>query len=99
MDDQQVINRAEPASAGAQQPASGRDAAPQGIIASLDRQPDETLRDLIARAKALLASRTNERQDRALAEIRRLAREHGLDVQAKKPGRKRGRPRKSGGDA
>ena len=68
--------------------------APQELIAFLEEQPDETLRDLIGRAKALLAARENERQERALATIKKLARENGLVVQAGKPGRKRGRPRK-----
>jgi hypothetical protein len=66
---------------------------------SLDSMPDEALRDLIERARGLLAARQNERRERALAQIRRLAKEHGLAVAVKQPGRKRGRPRKADGRA
>jgi hypothetical protein len=55
---------------------------------------DSELRAVIERANALLVTRRSERQDHARAEIRRLAKEHGLDVEARKRRGKRGRPRK-----
>lgn len=66
------------------------------VLDCLDPLPDEDLRRVIERARTLLAARATERRRQATAEIRRLAREHGLDVAVKQPGRKRGRPRKSG---
>lgn len=62
----------------------------------LDSLPDESLRDLIDRAKSLPAARESERRRQALAQIRQLAKEHGLDLAVRPPGRRRGRPRKSG---
>jgi hypothetical protein len=61
---------------------------------ALDALADGELRAVIERANVLLVTRRSERQDRALAEIRRLAKEHGLDVEARKRRGKRGRPRK-----
>lgn len=66
-----------------------------GLLERLDTLPDEMLRDLIERAKALLVSRRTERQAHALAQIRQLAVDHGLHVKAKTGARKRGRPRKA----
>jgi len=63
-------------------------------LASLEARPDEELRAVIARAKQLLAARESERRKQGLAQIRRLARELGLDVSVKAPPGKRGRPRK-----
>ena len=65
------------------------------VFEALGSQSDEALRDLIGRAKALLASRHAERQAHALAQIRQLAVDHGLHVKAKRRARKRGRPRKT----
>jgi hypothetical protein len=61
---------------------------------SLDSTPDEALRELIDRARTLLATRENERRKQVLAQIRRLAKEHGLMVEVARPKRPRGRPRK-----
>lgn len=63
------------------------------MAGTLDQRPDEELRAIIDRAKHLLTERESERRKQALEQIRRLAREHGLDVAVKQPGRKRGRPR------
>ena len=95
MDEQYIIGKDEPDAAEVEKLGSPSGETPQSIIAGLDAHPDETLRDLIGRAKALLAARQSERQERALATIKKLARENGLVVQAGKPGRKRGRPRKA----
>lgn len=62
---------------------------------SLDAQTDDALRALIARAHGLLDARKAQRRRQALAQIRNLAREHGLDVSVTKPAGKRGRPRKA----
>jgi len=64
------------------------------VIESLKALADSELRAVIERANVLLVTRRSERQDQALAEIRRLAKEHGLDVEARKRRGKRGRPRK-----
>ena len=93
MDQQDIIRMDGPAGE-AENSGSPSGEAPQDILSGLDARSDETLRDLIGRAKALLAARKNERQERALSAIRQLAREHSLVVQASKQGRKRGRPRK-----
>ena len=64
------------------------------VLEGLDSQADETLHAVIERAKSLLATRKNQRQAQALAEIRRLITEIELDCEVKRRGRKRGRPRK-----
>lgn len=61
----------------------------------LDAQDDDALRALIARAREILAAREDKRKKEAIAAIRQLAAEHGLDVAVRKPARKRGRPPKS----
>lgn len=94
MDDQYTGYMDGPASAATSESGAPSGEAPQDFMARLDAQSDETLRDMIGRAKALLAARKNERQERALTAIRKLARKHGLTVQASKQGRKRGRPPK-----
>lgn len=66
---------------------------------TLDSHSDEALRELIERARNLLQARERERRKDALAQIRNLAKEHGLNVAVKQPGRKRGRPRKADGPA
>ena len=51
---------------------------------------DEDLRTLIKEAQNILQTREDERRKKALAEMRRLARENGLTFSAKKkPARKR----------
>lgn len=62
------------------------------VLATLEALSDQDLEALIAEAKTLLANRANERRRRALSEIRRIAKEHGLDVAVREPARKRGRP-------
>ncbi len=62
----------------------------------LEDQPDEALRDVIKQARSVLEARESARKKLAVAEIRRIAKEHGLDVAIDKTARKRGRPRKSG---
>jgi len=97
MDDQYVTRADGPVSAAMDQPAVADEGLPvrEDLRVCLESQSDGTLRDLIGQAKALLAARQNERQERALATIKKLARENGLVVQAGKPGRKRGRPPKA----
>ena len=65
----------------------------------LDGLPDEELRAVIERARQLLTARESERRKQALAQIRQIARENGLNVSVKEPARKRGRPRKNGDQA
>lgn len=65
---------------------------------TLDATSDDTLRELIAQAKNLLAARENRRRNDALVQIRQLAKDHGLGIAIKQPARKRGRPRKSSGE-
>lgn len=67
-------------------------------VESLDSMSDDTLRELIAQAKSLLAARENRRRNEALLQIRQLAKDHGLGIAIKQPARRRGRPRKSGGE-
>lgn len=64
------------------------------LIETLESRPDDELRAVIERAKSLLATRKNQRQAQALAEIRRLINENELDCEIKRRARKRGRPRK-----
>ena len=61
----------------------------------LENQSDEGLRALIKSATDILSAREAARKKDACEAIRRIAREHGLDVAVKKPGRKRGRPPKA----
>ncbi len=62
------------------------------LLDTLDSQSDDELRDLIGRAKDLLATRVADRQKQAVLEIRRIAKENGLTAQVSKHARKRGRP-------
>lgn len=64
------------------------------LIERLDTQDDDALRALIARAREILTAREDKRKKEAIAAIRKLAAEHGLDVAVRKPARKRGRPPK-----
>lgn len=77
----------------AQMTRLNNDLAPTGM--NIDTLPDQALRALIAQANTLLASRAADRRKQALAQIKRLAREHGLNVSVKKPAGKRGRPPKA----
>lgn len=66
-----------------------------GMTRDLESQSDEALRDLIDEAGRILKAREMRRKKDALAEIRRIAKVHGLDVAVgKRPGR-RGRPPKA----
>ena len=62
---------------------------------SLDSRSDDDLRDVIDQAKSILEARETTRKKQAVAEIRRIAKENGLDVAVNKPARKRGRPAKA----
>ena len=65
-------------------------------IQNLESQSDDDLCSVIEQAKAVLEARESERKKQAVAEIRRIAKEHGLDVAVGKTSRRRGRPRNSG---
>lgn len=65
------------------------------LFAALAEQSDEQLHALIRRAEEVLAARKEQRTRSALDQIRRIAKEHGLDIAVKNPGRKRGRPPKA----
>lgn len=60
----------------------------------LTQASDEELRRLIKAASDQLARRDAERKREAMAKIRMLAKEHGLNVAIDRPARKRGRPAK-----
>lgn len=60
----------------------------------LESQSDQELRDLIGEAGRILKAREERRKKDALAEIRRIAKAHKLDVAVTKRPRKRGRPSK-----
>ena len=62
-------------------------------VLALEAQSDDELRATIMRAKTLLASRKEERQAQALAMVRRLVKEHDLDLAVRKKRGKPGRPR------
>ena len=68
--------------------------APADVGHDLDHASDEELRRLIKVASDLLAARDAERKREAMAKIRMLAKEHGLNVAIDRPARKRGRPPK-----
>ncbi|GGC12678.1 hypothetical protein GCM10011494_34400 [Novosphingobium endophyticum] len=65
------------------------------LFAALAEQSDEQLHALIRRAEEVLTARKEQRTRSALDQIRRIAKEHGLDIAVKNPGRKRGRPPKA----
>ena len=58
---------------------------------NLESQTDEELNAFIDRARNILQARQKERTKSAVAEIRRIVKEHGLDVAIKKPARKESR--------
>jgi len=65
------------------------------LSAQLQARSDEQLRALISEAGALLERREQERKNRALAEIRKIASENGLGINVTtRKRKKRGRPRK-----
>lgn len=66
------------------------------LTGRLEDGSDDALRAVIDEARGILESRETERKKQAVTEIRRIAKEHGLDVVIDKPARKRGRPRKAG---
>jgi hypothetical protein len=65
------------------------------FVESLDSQNDDTLRAGRRRIDELLTARKNKSQAQALAQIRRILNENGLDWELKKKPGKRGRPRKT----
>ena len=67
---------------------------PAPITRDLEQASDDELRRLIKAASAHLAARDAERKRAAVAKIRMLAKEHGLNVAIDPPARKRGRPPK-----
>lgn len=64
-------------------------------LKSLDHASDEVLTDLIAHAQSLLAARESERKRKAVAEIKALAKAHGLDVAIEPSRKRRGRKPKT----
>ena len=68
--------------------------APADVPHDLAEASDEELRRLIKAASDHLARRDAERKREAMAKIRMLAKEHGLNVAIDRPARKRGRPPK-----
>ena len=64
---------------------------------ALEQASDEALKELIATAQSLLASRDADRKREAIAKIKALAKANGLDVAIDAPKRRRGRKPKSEG--
>lgn len=64
------------------------------VLAALEKLSDPELEEVAKRAQAIPKEREKERRREALREIQRLAKEHGIQVDVKKEGRKRGRPAK-----
>jgi len=64
------------------------------LTGDLESQSDQELRDLIGEAGRILKARQERRKKDALAEIRRIAKAHKLDVAVTRRPRKRGRPPK-----
>jgi len=60
----------------------------------LESHSDQALRDLIDEAGRILKTREARRKKDALAEIRRIAKAHKLDVAVTRRPRRRGRPPK-----
>ncbi|WP_371061517.1 hypothetical protein [Rhodosalinus sp. 5P4] len=67
---------------------------PDDIERDLTQASDEELRLVIKVASNQLTLRDAERKREAMAKIRMLAKEHGLNVAIDRPPRKRGRPAK-----
>lgn len=59
---------------------------------ALSRASDDQLRELISSASEILKERETGRMREAVARIKALAKEHGLNVSIDRPRRKRGRP-------
>ena len=62
---------------------------------TLNQYSDENLKAIITDAQNILDERDRKRKEDAMRQIRSIAAAHGLSIEAKKPGKKRGRPRKS----
>ena len=67
---------------------------PADVAPDLEQANDEELRRLIKAASDHLAARDAERKRAAVAKIKMLAKEHGLNVAIDRPAQKRGRPAK-----
>lgn len=66
-------------------------------LPSLKTASDEELRKIISEANALLDARETDRKRDAIAKIKALAKEHGLDIAIERQKRKRGRPKTAQG--
>ena len=67
---------------------------PAPMTRDFEQASDEELRQLIKAASDQLAARDAERKRAAVAKIKMLAKEHGLNVAIDRPAQKRGRPAK-----
>ena len=66
-----------------------------GPQSGLDAKSDDELRSLASEAQEILKKREAERQKKAIEEINKIAKDHGLVVDVQVPGKpRRGRPRK-----
>lgn len=65
---------------------------PVRSMSALDQAPDGELRALIERAAAVLRAREDARMKEAIARIKKLAKQHGLNVAIEPRRRRRGRP-------
>lgn len=63
---------------------------------TLKQRSDDDLKAIIADAQSILDERDKQRKDEAMRQIRAIAAEHGLSIEARKTGKKRGRPPKAG---
>ena len=64
----------------------------EAMIAGFESQPDDVLQRVIEGAQAVIAGRAAQRKKDAVDRIESIAKEHGIDLEVKKPARKRGRP-------
>lgn len=64
------------------------------IASDLEDLPDEKLQEVVSKAREILTARADARKRDAMAKIKALAKEHGLNVAIDRQPRKRGRPRK-----
>jgi hypothetical protein len=76
-------------------PASSQSGGESGVLADLEGLSDDELQQVSVRAAAIVTEREKAKREQAIADIQRIAKEHGLKVTIKDPSKKRGRPPKA----
>jgi len=61
---------------------------------NLKQYSDDDLKDLITEAQTILQARDKQRKEEAMRQIRSIAANHGLSIEARRPAKRRGRPPK-----